>query len=240
MMNDANLQLIIDHVARAFPQEACGLIFKTGYGYQVLECANLSHDPEHSFMIDPMLYAVHADHIAAVYHSHPNRSPEPSAGDIASAERCNVPFMIIGYPSEEIFTYTPKGILPAPYEGRSFVYGVMDCLSLVSDYYRHELGIIINDGERKQWQWWLDPANQHAFVNGFIAEGFNVVTDLRPGDLIIMNTGGSPCPNHAAIYMGDSCILHHPSRGTPSRVEMYGQYWRQNTHCYLRYSNEKN
>lgn len=238
-MEDVNLKQIIAHAARAFPQEACGLIFKTGYGYQVLECENLSHIPEQSFLIDPLLYAVHADHIAAVYHSHPNRSPEPSESDIASAERCNVPFIIVGYPSEELHTYTPKGILPAPYEGRAFVYGVMDCLSLVSDYYRHELGIAINDGDRKQWQWWLDASHQHAFVNGFKAQGFEVVTDLKPNDLVIMTTGGGPCPNHAAIYMGDSRILHHPSPSAPSRLEMYGQYWRQNTHCYLRHINEK-
>jgi proteasome lid subunit RPN8/RPN11 len=231
---DINLQLIINHAARAFPQEACGLIFKTSYGYQVLECANIHPEPEQSFLIDPVLCAVHANNIAAVYHSHPNRSPEPSAADIASAERCNVPFLILSYPGEELYTYTPQGILPAPYEGRSFVYGVMDCLSLVADYYRHELGIIINDGTRKQWQWWLAPINHNAFVNGFMADGFVVVDDLQPNDLVIMSLR-SPCPNHAAIYLGDSRILHHASVDSPSRIEMYGQYWRQNTCCYLRY-----
>jgi proteasome lid subunit RPN8/RPN11 len=235
-MQDATLQQIVDHAARAFPLEACGLIINTGYGYQVVECVNKSHEPEQSFLIDPLVYAAHAERIAAIYHSHPNRSPEPSAADIASAERCNVPFMIIGYPSEQIYTYTPQGILPAPYEGRAFVYGVMDCLSLVSDFYRHELGIVIHDGERKQWQWWLDAAHQHAFINGFIAQGFEVVADLQVNDLVIMTTGGGPCPNHAAIYRGDSMILHHPSHSTDSRIEMYGQYWRQATHCYLRYT----
>lgn len=236
-MNELILQQITAHAARAFPQEACGLIFKTGYGYQVLECANMSHQPEQSFLIDPMLYAVHAAHIAAVYHSHPNRSPTPSAADIASSERCNVPFLIISYPGEQLHTYTPQGILPAPYEGRDFVYGVMDCLSLVADYYRHELGIIINDGTRKEWGWWNDTANLHAFVNGFKAEGFETVEQPQLNDLVIMALR-APCPNHAAIYMGDSRILHHPSTGTPSRIEMYGQYWRQNTHCTMRYTRE--
>ncbi len=235
---DINLTQIINHAARAFPQEACGLIFKTSYGYQVLECANLSHEPEKSFLIDPMLYAVHADHIAAVYHSHPNRSPEPSSADIASAERCNVPFLIVSYPSEELYTYTPQGVLPAPYEGRSYVYGVMDCLSLIVDYYRHELGITINEGFRKHWEWWLDTENRLDFVNGLKAEGFKQVEDLQPNDLVMMALR-TPGPNHAAIYMGDSRILHHPSFGTPSRIEMYGQYWRQNTHCYMRYNREK-
>lgn len=238
-MDDALLAQISAHAARVFPLEACGLILKRSYGYQLLECANTSHEPERSFLIDPMVYLNHADSIAAVYHSHPNSGPEPSEADIASSERCNVPFLIIGYPSEKVYTYTPKGILPASYEGRSFVYGVMDCLSLVSDYYRHELGIIIGNGERKQWGWWNDAANYHAFVNGFIAEGFERASDLQPNDLVLMTTGGGPCPNHVAIYMGDSWILHHPSTDTPSRIEMYGQYWRQATHCFLRH-HEKN
>jgi proteasome lid subunit RPN8/RPN11 len=233
MMSDRILQQITSHAARDFPREACGLVLQTSYDYQLLECANLSHEPETSFLIDPLVYASHVGKIAAVYHSHPNRGPEPSAADIASSERCNVPFLILGYPGEEIHVYTPTGILPAPYEGRDFVYGVMDCLSLVADYCRHELGIIINDGTRKQWAWWTDTANLHAFVNGFKSQGFEVVEELQSNDIIIMALG-SPCPNHAAIYMGDSRILHHPGTGSPSRVEMYGQYWRQNTHCYTR------
>lgn len=234
-MDDVIIKQIIAHAARVFPREACGLILNTGYSHLVLECNNISHEPESSFLIDPICYATHASKIAAVYHSHPNRSAEPSASDIASAERCNLPFVIVSYPGEEVHTYTPKGVLPAPYEGRSFVYGVMDCLSLVSDYYRHELNIVINDGERKRWEWWLDDANQHAFINGFKQNGFVEVNEPQPNDLVIMTLGGGPCPNHAAIYIGDSCILHHPSRSTNSRIEIYGQYWRQATHCYLRH-----
>ncbi len=237
-MNDELLQQIINHAQRAFPLEACGLLLHTSYGLQVLECANQSHEPELSFLIDPLIYVAYSDRLAAVYHSHPNRSPEPSPADIASAERCNVPFLIVSYPTEQLYTYTPQGKLPAPYEGRHFVYGVMDCLSLVADYYQHELNISLNHGQRKHWQWWLEAEHQHAFVNGFKAAGFVEVTELQKHDVIIMTLGGGPCPQHAAIYQDDSLILHHPSVGTPSRIEMYGQYWRQATHCFLRYRPE--
>lgn len=237
-MKDAILSQLLDHAARAFPLEACGLILNAGYGYVALECENTSHDPEHSFLIDPLTYLDHAGQVAAVYHSHPNRTAEPSAADIASAERCNVPFVIIGYPDESIYRYTPKGILPAPYEGRQFVYGVMDCLSLVSDYYRHELGIIIEDNDRKQWGWWFDPRNETAFISGFIANGFQRVEVPKKNDLIIMEIGGV-CANHAALYMGDNSILHHPSTGEVSKIEQYGQYWRKHTRCFLRYEDKK-
>ncbi len=237
-MQDQVLSQIIEHAERVFPREACGLIINTGYSYIVIECDNESHEPDNSFLINPLIYAQWADKLACVYHSHPNRSPEPSPADIASSERCNVPFMIVGIPTNEVFVYKPTGILPAPYEGRQFIYGVMDCLSLVSDYYQHELQIIINDGERKSWEWWQDPQHENAFINGFLANGFITVTELQPDDIIIMSLGGY-CPNHAAIYQGNNTILHHPSRQCNSRIEMYGQYWQQNTVCYLRH-HEKN
>lgn len=237
-MQDQVLSQIIAHAERVFPLEACGLLINTGYNQTVIECENVSHEPDNSFLINPLVYAQWAEQITCVYHSHPNRSPEPSSADIASAERCNVPFMIVSVPSYAVFTYKPTGILPAPYEGRQFVYGVMDCLSLVSDYYQHELQIQIRDGERKCWDWWQDPQYESAFINGFIANGFIKVKELQDNDLIIMNLGGGPCANHAAIYQGNNTLLHHPSATCDSRVEMYGQYWRQNTVCYLRH--EKN
>lgn len=238
MKNDKTLQNIIEHGNRDYPNEACGLVIDTSYGYQAIPCVNQSHEPDKSFLIDPLLYVQYADRLAAIYHTHPDHSPTPSAADIASAERCAVPFLIVSIPSEEIYTYTPVGTLPAPYEGRSFVYGVMDCLSLVTDYYLHELGIRIDDGERKRWQWWADSVNNNAMLMGFIKQGFHVVSDLQPNDLILFSLGGYDCPRHVAIYMGNNKILHHPAEGTNSRVEMFGQFWRQAVACYLRY--EKN
>ncbi|WP_427501388.1 C40 family peptidase [Methylomonas sp. MED-D] len=233
-MNDTILTQILAHAARAFPREACGLLLRDGGGVRVLECDNRAADPERSFLIDPAVYAVHAHRIEAVYHSHPNRDPAPSAADIASAERCAVRFVIVSYPSGQVAQYTPTGLPPAPYEGRAFVYGVMDCLSLVADWYRFERGIVLNDGERKTWGWWDDPANANAFINGFLAQGFARVDSPQPGDVVIMQLRGA-CPQHAAIYLGDNRILHHASPDAPSRVEMYGQFWRHKTVNFLRY-----
>ncbi|WP_426994445.1 C40 family peptidase [Methylomonas sp. CM2] len=235
MIAPAILDDILAHAAAEFPREACGLLIDTGVGISVIRAENTHPDPTRAFLINPLLYARHARQIRAVYHSHPNRSPEPSAADIASAERSNLPFMIVSYPGGELHTYTPRGVLPAAYEGRPFVYGVLDCLNLVADYYRHELDIDIRDGERKQWGWWDDPANANAFVNGFLARSFQRVDVPQANDIIIMQLNGAACPAHAAIYLGDSRILHHPSASCRSRVEMFGQYWRQATVVYLRF-----
>jgi len=233
------LKEILKHVKEQFPKEACGLILDNKHGTVIIPCENISETPERAFLIDPLVYAAYSDRITAVYHSHPGRSPEPSMADIASAERCNLPFMIISYPSEEIFTYTPDGRLPAPYEGRYFIYGVLDCLSLVADYYKFELAIKLPAGTRKQWHWWFDETNYTAFIDGFKEAGFVEVKEPKKNDLIIMTTGNFPCPNHAAIYLGDNLILHHAGTESPSRIESYGQFWRQSTNCFLHYEDKE-
>lgn len=238
-MNPNIIDQITHQAAIHFPREACGFILDIAGQPQLLPCENISHQPERSFLIEPMLFAQHSGHIKAVYHTHPNQKPTPSVADIASAERCGVPFLILSYPGSEIHTYTPSGMLPAPYEGRPFVYGVLDCLSLVIDYYRHEFGIEINDGERKRWEWWQDIDNFYEFVGGFKNQGFFEVDRPAVGDVVIMQVRGL-CPNHAAIYCGDSVILHHPSEGNLSKFDMYGHYWRKNTVCFLRHTSRVN
>lgn len=232
-MNNALLDQITNHAQRVFPHEACGLVITGSSENYIVECENRSNNPSNSFLIDPVIYHRYRDKISAIYHSHPNRSEEPSAADIASAERCAVPYLILSYPAGRFYTYTPKGVNIQNYEGREFIYGVSDCLTLVADYYQQELGVSVPNGERKSWGWWQEEINQHAMLNGFLAAGFRVVDNLQKNDVILMRLR-SLCPNHVAIYQGNSRILHHPAIDTLSRIEMYGHYWRSNSVCYLR------
>lgn len=233
MANDI-LKTILAHAERDFPREACGFIVQVGDVLQALPMENLSDEPEHSFMIDPLQFAHYAEHIVSVYHSHPNKSPQPSQADMDSAERCNLPFVIVGYPSGEVFTYKPKGGQVSPYVGRQFIYGVSDCVNLVVDYYQQEFGIALDDSIHLARDWYQDVGNYDRLKNALIQRGFAVVDDLKAHDLIVMQLGGQ-CPNHLAIYQGDNRILHHPSETSLSRAEMYGAYWRHNTAFYLRH-----
>lgn len=233
-MSDAILEQITAHAERAFPLEACGLILRDAGGVRVMECENISHEPEQSFLVDPVIQAQNIGRILAVYHSHPNRSAALSQADIASAERCNLPFLVVSVPEFEICSYVPRGVPLSDYQGREFVYGVMDCLSLVTDYYRHELGIDLGDPPRLTFGWWEETENYHAFINGFLERGFQRVESPQLHDVVIMLLAGV-CPHHAAIYRGDNVILHHATPSAPSREEMFGQYWRSRTICYLRH-----
>ncbi|GAB3652927.1 C40 family peptidase [Ramlibacter alkalitolerans] len=48
--------------------------------------------------------------------------------------------------------------------------------------------------------------------------------DLRPGDLVIFGSGGSP--SHAAIHAGESRFVHAPSTGGTVRLDnLRERYW---------------
>jgi predicted GIY-YIG superfamily endonuclease/proteasome lid subunit RPN8/RPN11 len=78
--------------ARAWPQEACGLLLGTGTHIVLAqECTNVAPEPLHHFEIDPVaLIAAHrharagGPQIIGYFHSHPNGLAQPSATDSAS------------------------------------------------------------------------------------------------------------------------------------------------------------
>lgn len=235
MIDDKVLADFTAHAMRDFPRECCGLIVRDGALARYIECDNIAEDPEASFLVDPAFYLRHADNVLAVAHSHPNRSPEPSRSDIECSERARVPYLILSVPSGELRCYEPKGTAQ-PYEGRPFIYCVSDCLSVVLDWYRQELKIDIDDAPRLPYGWWDEPERGNVFVEGFTKRGFVRVESPKLGDVIIMQLAGR-VPNHAAVYLGNSLILHHPGHQTSSRVENYGNFWRKNTITVLRHEN---
>jgi cell wall-associated NlpC family hydrolase len=108
---------------------------------------------------------------------------------------------------------------------------VLDCWSIVRDYYRQELGITLPDFER-EGEWWRDIPGRPArnrYVETLPTLGFEFVADTpRTGDVFLMQVGaGAKTSNHAAVYLGDGLILHHVQDRLSSR-DMYGGYWQ---HC---------
>ena len=119
-----------------------------------------------------------------------------------------------------------------PYVGREFVHGVVDCYTLVRDWYAREYSIELRDYHRRD-QWW--DHGENLYVENFEKEGFYKISvgDVQRGDLILMNLV-SPVPNHAAIYMGDQQVLHHV-QGRLSSRDVYGGYYGKSTACALRH-----
>jgi proteasome lid subunit RPN8/RPN11 len=204
---EAAKNTIRTHAAHCYPYEACGLIHTRGNKQDVLCGRNVASDPRHTFILHPEDFgaAEDAGEILAVYHSHCDESPEPSMADKTLAERNGVPVLIVSWPADQWAIYKPTGWKP-DLVGRPFVYGVLDCLTLIQDYFKERHGIVIPNF-RYDDQWWKRGTDLYG--ENLPKGGFQRVDELEADDLILMALD-SKIANHSAIYVGDGLMLHHP------------------------------
>ncbi|MBF8793617.1 phage tail protein [Pseudomonas monteilii] len=241
------------HAREKAPEECCGLLIKAGRKLSYLPCSNAAPDPEDNFRIAAEDWAEAEDlgAIAAVVHSHPGQSAKLSAADRVAMEATAIPWVIIevreGEPVSHL-VHEPTGY-QAPLVGRPFRHGVLDCYTLVRDYYQRELGILLPDYEREDG-WW--EKGQDLYADNFEAAGFYSVDpgDLRQGDLIVMQVRSEKA-NHAGVYLADGRLKtepeHHPVPGgilhhlygRDSKRDVFGGYWRESARLYLRHREAK-
>lgn len=112
-----------------------------------------------------------------------------------------------------------------PYEGRPFLHGFLDCYTLIRDYYRKELDIILPTNMQRNWEWWNEGSN--LYVDNAKNYGFKQVSDIKKYDILVMSLNSS-VPNHGAIYLGDNKILHHIG-GRFSTIEDYTSTFKHTT-----------
>src|SRR5260363_36280 len=121
-----------------------------------------------------------------------------------------------------------------PLIGRPFSHGILDCYTLIRDYYQRALRLDLPDFERAP-EWWTQGGN--LYLDHFDEAGFIEVPlpALQQHDVLLMQNA-APVPNHSAIYLGGGRILQH-CQGHLSAESIYGGYWRKcTTHC-LRHRN---
>ena len=231
-MKEYVLEKFREHVKSEYPKEACGFILAMPKGRpKYFPAKNIAENPKNDFIIDPHSYAEAEDtgKIIGICHSHPNMGPTPSEADKAGCELSGIPWHILSWPGNQLYSWEPNGY-EAPLIGRQFSYGTLDCCTLVKDFYKKELNI---DFECYQGQdgWWDKGENR--YLDNYAEQGFTQVTDLKKYDIFLIKLV-SPVPNHAAIYLGDNKILHHV-HGRLSNREPYGGYWRKHTTHILRH-----
>jgi proteasome lid subunit RPN8/RPN11 len=215
---DAAKNIIRDHAAHCDPYECCGLIVRQGQKQIVLTGNNITiEDPRHNFTLHPQDYidAEEQGEIIAIYHSHVNEPPEPSDGDRTLAEMHGLPVIIVSWPSDTWVVCEPSGF-KADLVGRPFVYGVLDCLTLMRDYYKEKHDIDIPEFNYTA-KWW--ERGENLYLDNLPTHGFVRVSAIKPDDLILMQID-APVPNHCAIYIGDGMMLHHP----PAHLSGYHPY----------------
>lgn len=210
--------------------------------------------------VEDMTDALDLGELLAIVHSHPDATSRPSHYDLAYMERLYAselsvdpeakatPWYILSWPENDFREVVATGNVPLL--GRTFVHGLQDCWQVCADYYNRKHGLTFAPYQREDG-WWESKDAESFYEENYKAEGFYEVSlsDIKPGDLVIMQIGRSYHPNHAAIYLGNEptlpneslsvygrgpFILHH-MYGRKSSVEIYGGQWLERTRMVLRH-----
>lgn len=239
VLTDAIRQQLLDHAAQCAPRECCGLLVEVAGQLQYFASENLfpGEAGQDRFRLDPAVYAAAEDagQVLAVVHSHPGASANPSTADRAGCERSSLPWLVVGYPSGVIKQVHPCG-WKAPYKGRTFAHGVMDCYTLIQDWFSRELSVELLDFERED-DWWK--RGEDLYMQGFEKAAFvRVAGAPQRHDVVLMAVASRHGKaNHGAVYLGDGVILHH-LWGRLSCEDVYGGYWLQHTVAVVRHQRQ--
>lgn len=231
---------LLAHAAAQAPRECCGLVVNDGMRLHYVPARNLYAGTagEDRFELDPDAWpaAEALGEVVAVAHSHPHASANPSMADRVGCERSKLPWLILGWPSGMIKLLAPSG-WSAPYQGRTFHHGVLDCYTMIQDWYWRELQVELPDFDRRD-EWWLQreggPPAQDLYMEHFAEAGFVLVQgEPRRHDVPLIQVM-SERANHSAVFVRDGVILHHLA-GRLSCEDVWGGYWQRHMLGLLRH-----
>jgi proteasome lid subunit RPN8/RPN11 len=236
----------IAHARLEYPRECCGIIAIVKGRERYFLCENKAVGTDH-FTLSPEDYAnvEEIGEVVAICHSHPDVPSTPSQADRVGCEASQLVWHILRVDALhneqmplDMHIMSPIGYI-APLVGRPFAHGVMDCYAIVKDWYKQERQIELPNFKRAD-DWWEDGTSD-LYTQGFPVAGFervgHTIEDciLEIGDVLLMQVRSKNLvPNHAAIYIGDSMILHH-MHGRLSSRDIYGGMWQDYTVGILRY-----
>lgn len=219
MFSDNLLTQIKNHALWTAPEECCGLFVKIENGLMAIEAKNISKlDKNHHFTIDfqAFLEAEKVGEVKGYYHSHNSEVDGYifSEIDLKNFKIHNL-FSVIYNVKENQFYFLTDGDR-LTYIGRKFKIGKEDCFSLVREYYKKELNITIMDYARDS-KWYVK--EPEIWVKNREKEGFTIIyegndftlSNLKPHDVLLSKFRDIPYPSHAAVYVGNGMVLHHPA-----------------------------
>ncbi len=119
-----------------------------------------------------------------------------------------------------------------PLLGRPYIYGELDCYTLVRDYYQSVLQIELPLPPEYVG---LSAASMDLIAHNFMSRGFQAVEIPEEHDVIVMACN-SETPNHLGVFVAGRYILHHCEHRVSSK-DAYGNtgLWDKQTVFYLRH-----
>ena len=236
-MNPETEAAFRQHAVAEYPRECCGLIAVIKGKERYLPCRNIADRPNGSFVLHPEDYAKAEDlgDIIALAHSHPDDGTVATDADKVQCAASAMPWYIVSVNKQgetsDIARYEPDDY-EAPLVGRQFAHGILDCYSLIKDYYKRELGLVLPHFDRRD-NWWN--LGDDLYMRHFGDAGFEPIKGaMRKHDVIIMQVR-APQPNHAGVFIGDpDHMLHHMYNRLSSR-DVYGGYFQEVTRIIVRH-----
>ena len=231
-LNEAQWLQIRQLSEAAHPAEACGFVLNDG---SVVSCANVSAE-EDTFKITASESAQYVDDASCVWHSHRD-FPKFSEADIKACKALNLPYAMWDCGGSFAHWLDPSqdaGLLKRPW-----AYGIHDCYGAVRDWFYQEQGLTLKDYPRLYEGEWYSRGFTH-FDDNFEAEGFLRLPygePLQRGDAVLMRIANDSATNHVAVIQdAEKNLIFQHCVERFSEVTMYSDYWRNRTHCVVRYA----
>lgn len=219
---------IAEHAESTPAQEVCGFLLLDGKGsLEVMRVPNVAGDTSLHWQMPPTAYlqAKNTGKLIAMYHSHPDiqdSDENPSHDDLRCSNNADLPMFIYSLKTKR-FSYHRSPALIRPFEGRQFIVGVQDCVSLVVDYYQ------VNWGVKLPFVLRTPDVIEKGFsrIDEFLNDIMVKVSpeSLVKDDLVTFAIGNDGRENHVGIYVGDGRILHQ-LQGRVSDYQTLHSSWR--------------
>lgn len=111
------------------------------------------------------------------------------------------------------------------YLGRKHEYGVFDCIILVHQFYKQELGVSFDLPPYSHSRQWMKEFTTTVFDERVSKYGTKVpLTDAKNYDLMVFKSAKSNLLIHFGIYIMPNQLLH-VEEGSVSRIEAISNYW---------------
>ena len=177
-------------------------------------------------------------------HTHPSGIPSPSDLDTVMQLRHGYAWGIMalrGNGEDRVYEvlepeYWGPGAPVEPLTGRSYLWGIRDCFSLVRDFYALQ-GIEVPNVPRVTNPGDYPPNHEYAhnyFAHWIPRVGFKEIEPHQKafGDVAVVQLA-HPYPDHCAIYLGEHKYLEHTAtRASEIRTHHYDRLSRMNARYY--------